>query len=136
MVTFVAGSEALAAVDGFVSSWIAKGIRRKASFLTEDFTLWNNRYKVTLSKPVAVKYFDWLKTVMGDNRYYDIRRYLSPTGAVQQHLTSYETAQGKFRDIPMLLIFTTRGSKVARCEEYVDSTGLPSLEWPEGTEFF
>jgi len=135
-VTFVAGSEALAAVDGFVSSWIAKDIRRKASFLTEDFTLWNNCYKVTLSKPVAVKYFDWLKTVMWDNLYYDIRRYLSPTGVVQQHLTSYETAQGKFRDIPMLLIFTTRGSKVARCEEYVDSTGLPSLEWPEGTEFF
>ena len=136
MVDFVNEAEAMAAVDGFTSSWLAKDIDRKATFVTDDFTLWNNCYKVELDKDTAVRYFNWLKTVMWDNDYHDVRRYLSPTGVVQQHLTSYKTAQGEFKDIPMLLIFTTRGSKISRCEEYLDSTGLPALEWPEGTKFF
>jgi hypothetical protein len=128
--------DATIAVDGFTSSWLARDIDRKATFLTEDFVLWNNCYKVEVHKPVAVKFFNWLLTVMHDNKYYEVRRYFTPTGIVQQHLTSFETAQGSIKDIPMLLIFTTEGAKVSRCEEYLDSTGLPKLEWPEGAKFF
>jgi hypothetical protein len=50
-------------------------------------------------------------------------------------VTSFHTDQGSYKDIPMLLVFTTRGNKVVRCEEYLDSTGLPKLEWPEGAKF-
>ncbi|MDB5686318.1 MAG: hypothetical protein JWR77_907 [Rhizorhabdus sp.] len=136
MVQFVNEAEAIEAVDGFTSSWLARDIPRKASFLTDDFVLWNNCYKVEVAKPVAVQFFDWLLTVMRNNAYYDVRRMLTPTGVIQQHLTSFDTDQGPIRDIPMLLIFTTRGNKVSRCEEYLDSTGLPKLEWPEGAKFF
>jgi hypothetical protein len=135
MVTFVNETEAMEAVDGFTSSWLARDIDRKATFLTDDFVLWNNCYKVEVAKPVAVKFFYWLLTVMRGNQYYDVRRYLTPTGVVQQHLTSFDTDQGPVRDIPMLLVFTTRGNKVSRCDEYLDSTGLPKLEWPEGAKF-
>ena len=136
MVEFVNEAEAMAAVDGFTSSWLAHDIDRKATFLTEDFVLWNNCYKVEVAKPVAVKFFDWLTTMMWNNKYYDVRCHLTPDGVVQQHLTSFETADGTFSDIPMMLVFTTRGEKVSRCMEYVDSTGLPKLEWPEGAKFF
>jgi hypothetical protein len=136
MVTFVNEPEAMKAVDGFTSSWLARDIERKASFLSDDFVLWNNCYKVEVSKPAAVEYFNWLLTVMRDNKYYDVRRYLTPTGVVQQHLTSFETDQGSVKDIPMLLVFTTKGDKVSRCEEYLDSTGLPKLEWPASARFF
>ena len=135
MVSFVNETEAMAAVDGFTSSWLARDIDRKATFLTDDFVLWNNCYKVEVPKPVAVKYFNWLLTVMRGNKYYNIKRYLTPSGVVQQHLTSFETDQGVFKDIPMLLVFTTRGAQVVRCDEYLDSTGLPKLEWPEGTKY-
>jgi hypothetical protein len=133
---FVDGGPATEAVDGFTSSWLARDIPRKATFLTDDFVLWNNCYKVEVSKEHAIRFFNWLLTVMHGNRYYDIRRMLTPTGIVQQHLTSFDTDQGSFKDIPMLLVFTTRGNKVARCDEYLDSTGLPKLEWPEGARFF
>jgi len=135
MVTLVNEAEAMAAVDGFTSSWLAHDIERKATFLTDDFVLWNNCYKVEVHKPVAIRFFNWLTTVMRNNQYYDVRRYLTPTGVVQQHLTSFDTDQGAFRDIPMLLVFTTQGGKVSRCNEYLDSTGLPKLEWPEGARF-
>lgn len=133
--TSVNETEAMEAVDGFTSSWLARDIDRKASFLTDDFVLWNNCYKVEVAKPVAVQFFHWLLTVMRGNQYYDIRRYLTPTGVVQQHLTSFDTDQGPVKDIPMMLVFTTRGSKVSRCDEYLDSTGLPKLEWPDGAKF-
>lgn len=136
MTTFINEADATKAVDGFVSSWLGRDIARKATFLTDDFVLWNNCYKVEVPKMPAVEYFQWLLTVMRGNKYYDIRRMLTPTGLIQQHLTSFDTDQGTFKDIPMLLIFTTRGSQVARCEEYLDSTGLPKLEWPEGSKFF
>ncbi len=136
MVHFVNEAQATTAVDGFTSSWLAHDIERKATFLTEDFVLWNNCYRVEVAKPVAVRFFNWLTTMMWDNKYYDVRRHFTPTGVVQQHLTSFETADGIYKDIPMLLVFTTRGEKVVRCKEYVDSTGLPKLEWPEGAEFF
>ena len=136
MAGFVNETQAMAAVDGFTSSWLARDIDRKASFLTDDFVLWNNCYKVEVRKPEAVKYFNWLLTVMRDNKYDDVRRYTTPTGVVQQHLTSFDTDHGAFKDIPMLLVFTTRGGLVSRCEEYLDSTGLPKLEWPQGAKFF
>lgn len=136
MVDLVNEAEAMAAVDGFTSSWLAHDIERKATFLTDDFVLWNNCYKVEVEKPVAVRFFNWLTTMMFNNKYYDVRRYLTPTGMVQQHLTSFDTEQGSYKDIPMLLVFTTRGEKVMRCQEYVDSTGLPKLEWPEGAKYF
>lgn len=135
MVTFVNEADAMKAVDGFTSSWQAHDIERKATFLTDDFVLWNNCYKVELQRETAIRYFNWLKTVMRNNRYYDVRRHLTPNGVVQQHLTSFDTDQGSFKDIPMMLVFTTRGDKVARCEEYLDSTGLPKLEWPDGTRY-
>jgi len=122
-------------VEGFTSSWLLRNIDRKATFLTDDFILWNNCYKVEVQKPVAVKFFNWLTTMMRNNEYYDVRRMQTPTGVVQQHLTSFDTDQGSFKDIPMLLVFTTRGNKVSRCDEYLDSTGLPKLEWPEGAKF-
>lgn len=135
MVKFVDEADAMAAVDGFTSSWLNRDIDRKATFLTEDFVLWNNCYKVEVRKPEAIRFFNWLLTVMRGNQYYDIRRHLTPTGVVQQHLTAFETDQGPIKDIPMMLVFTTRGAKVARCEEYLDSTGLPKLEWPDGAKF-
>ena len=135
MVTFVNECDALTAVDGFTSSWLARDIERQAIFLTEDFTLWNSCNKMELQKSEAIRYLYWLSTVRWNNEYCDVRRHLSPAGVVQQHLAAYETADGKFRDIPMLLIFTTWGAKVARCEEYLDSTGLPKLEWPERLKF-
>lgn len=135
MTQFVDETDAMAAVDGFTSSWIAHDIERKATFLTDDFVLWNNCYKVEVHKPVALKFFNWLTTVMRNNRYYDVQRNLTPFGVVQQHLTSFDTDHGTFADIPMLLVFTTRGRLVARCDEYLDSTGLPQLEWPEGAKF-
>lgn len=135
MVEFVNEAEATEAVDGFTSSWIAHDIARKATFLTDDFVLWNNCYKVEVRKQVAIKYFNWLTTVMRGNRYYEVRRMLTPTGIIQQHLTAFDTDQGSFKDVPMLLVFTTRGNKVARCDEYLDSTGLPKLEWPEGATY-
>jgi|GEM_PF-1182068 hypothetical protein len=135
MVQFVNEAEAIEAVEGFTSSWLLRNIDRKATFLTDDFILWNNCYKVEVQKPVAVKFFNWLTTMMRNNKYYDVRRMLTPTGVVQQHLTSFDTDQGSFKDIPMLLVFTTRGNKVSRCDEYLDSTGLPKLEWPEGAKF-
>lgn len=136
MPTLTQQEAATIAVDGFTSSWLARDIDRKATFLADDFVLWNNCYKVEVPRPAAVQFFHWLLTVMWDNKYYDVKRYFTPTGIVQQHLTSFETAQGSIRDIPMLLVFTTRGEKVVRCQEYLDSTGLPKLEWPEGAKFF
>lgn len=124
-------AEATAAVDGFTSSWIAHDIARKATFLTDDFVLWNNAHRVDVPRGQAIRYFHWLTTVMRGNRYYDVRRMFTPTGIIQQHMTAFECDLGAFKDIPMLLVFTTRGSKVARCAEYLDSTGLPALEWQE-----
>ena len=135
MVTFVNEAEATAAVEGFTSSWLDRDIDRKSAFLTDDFVLWNNCYKVEVQKPVAIKFFRWLITMMRNNAYYDIRRYRTPNGVVQQHLTSFDTDEGSFKDIPMMLVFTTRGEKISRCDEYLDSSGLPKLEWPEGAKF-
>src|SRR3546814_5109739 len=60
MVDLVNEAEAMAAVDGFTSSWLAHDIERKATFLTDDFVLWNNCYTVEVEKPVAVRFFNWL----------------------------------------------------------------------------
>lgn len=128
--------DAMAAADGFTAAWLARDIGRLATFVTDDFVLWNNCSKADMPKPDATAFFSWLTTVMRGNQYYDIRQHLTSAGLVQQHLASFETDQGAFKDIPMMLVFTTRGQLVARCEAYLDSTGLPKLDWPQGAVFF
>src|SRR3546814_7391373 len=83
MVELVNEAEAMAAVDGFTSSWLAHDIERKATFLTDDFVLWNNCYKVEVEKPVAVRFFNWLTTMMWNNTYYDVRRSEEHTSELQ-----------------------------------------------------
>jgi hypothetical protein len=136
MNTLVDKADATAAVEGFTSSWLAHDIDRKAAFLTGDFVLWNNCDHIEVPHAPAIKSFRWLTTVTRNNQYYDVRRNLTSFGVVQQHLASFDTDQGNFRGIPMLLVFHTRGRRVSRCETYLDSTGLPKLEWPKGVRFF
>src|SRR3546814_6452881 len=103
MVDLVNEAEAMAAVDGFTSSWLAHDIERKATFLTDDFVLWNNCYKVEVEKPVAVRFFNWLTTMMWNNTYYDVRRYLTPTGVIQQHLTSFDRSEEHTSELQSLM---------------------------------
>lgn len=134
MVTFVNKAEAMATVEAFTSAWAARDIDRSAAFFTDDFVLWNNGTQVEISKTVAVKFMRWAAALMQNSSYYNIRRHATPTGVVQQCLLSFDTDQGSFRGIPMLLIYTLRGDKISRCEEYLDNTGMPKLEWPEDTD--
>src|SRR3546814_13564017 len=107
MVDLVNEAEAMAAVDGFTSSWLAHDIERKATFLTDDFVLWNNCYKVEVEKQVAVRFFICLTMMMGNNTSYDVSRYLTPTGVIHEHLTSFYNGKGRYREIKILLVLTT-----------------------------
>lgn len=136
MAQTIDGTGALAAVDGFTGAWQARDIARMAALMTDNFTLWNNCSGVQLRGSEAVGYFTALAAIIRNSAYSSIRRHVTPTGVVQQHLASFETDHGKLADIPQMLIFTLRGDAIARCEVYLDSTGLPALGWPEGSPFF
>jgi hypothetical protein len=129
-------TRALAAVEGFTAAWQAQEIARMASFMAEDFTLWNNCSKVEFCGGEAMCYFTALSELIHNRSYYDIRRHLTSTGVVQQNLASFDVNEGRFADIPLMLVFTVRDDLVARCEAYLDSTGLPDLAWPQATPFF
>ena len=135
MTQFVDETEAMVAVDGFTAAWLARDMPRMATFLTDDFVFWNNCSRTELGKPGAVGQFERLGAVLRDTRYHDVRRQLTPVGLVQQHLASFDTPQGSFRDIPEMWVFTTRGSQIARCDCYLDSTGLPTEARPDGAMF-
>ncbi len=129
-------ASSLATVEGFTAAWLAQDIARLAALMAEDFTLWNNCSGVELRKPESTRYFGALAAMIRSNAYSDIRRYRTPTGVVQQNLASFETVEGKFADIPLMLVFTLRGGLISRCEAYLDSTGLAELPWPDGSPFF
>ena len=62
-----------------------------------------------------------------DRRYEDVRRTVTPTGFVQQHVLRFTRADGTRQALPACLVVTCDDGRITRIDEYLDSAHLSRI---------
>lgn len=91
------------------------------NLFTDDFEIWYNFSNARLTRAEALPFFrSYFPTI--SLRYDDIVCTPTTTGWVQQHLVQTDGADGfRIRDMPVCMVITIAGDRIARIDEYMDT---------------
>ena len=89
--------------------------------LSEDAVVWYNFMPGEHGKAAYRDILENSKKTFYDQQYKDMRVHYHPNGFVEQATLVGQTAKGLV-EIPFLLVATVKDDKIARIEEYFDST--------------
>ena len=94
-----------------------------------DATIWHNYDQINQSAEQNVKSVGWIRKLMPDLRYDNIRRQATSDGVVQQHNLRGTARNGDSVDIPACIVFHLGGSplRVQSLEEYVDTAQAAAM---------
>lgn len=88
---------------------------------TDDFEIWYNFSNSKLTRAEALPFFrGYFPTI--SLRYDDIVCTPTASGWVQQHLVQTDGTDGfRIRDMPVCMVITIAGDRIARIDEYMDT---------------
>jgi ketosteroid isomerase-like protein len=92
-----------------------------------DVEVWHNHERAGQDLETNLKVLRWLHRNLRHRRYEEVVRLPTPTGFVEQHVLRATTPSGAELDVPACLVFTVRGGRIHRIEEYIDSAHLAPL---------
>ena len=92
-----------------------------------DVVVWYNSDGVAQSADENLRVLGWVIRNIRDLRYEEVRRQRTPTGFVQQHVLRGTAPNGAALAIPACLVGTVVDGRIARLDEYLDSTHLAPL---------
>ncbi|MFT3854057.1 MAG: nuclear transport factor 2 family protein [Ilumatobacteraceae bacterium] len=93
----------------------------------DDVVIWHNFDQVEQRLDDNLKVMHWMAKRMPDKRYEDIRRQVTPTGYVQQHVLRGTAPDGTKVEMPACLIVTIEGERITRLDEYLDPAAAAPL---------
>jgi ketosteroid isomerase-like protein len=101
---------------------------RIVSLLADDATVWYNFDNARVHDRAGYRaILDSSAKSFRNQQYKDMRVYLHASGFVEQATLMGETDKGTI-EVPFLLVATVRGERIARIEEYFDSSIMKALE--------
>jgi hypothetical protein len=94
-----------------------------------DATIWHNYDQINQTAEQNMKSVGWIRKLMPDLRYENIRRQPTSDGVVQQHNLRGTARNGDPVDIPACIVFHLGGTplRVLSLEEYVDTAQAASM---------
>jgi ketosteroid isomerase-like protein len=99
----------------------------RADVYTPDIVVWHNNDNHEQRIDENVKVLSWLHRKVVAKRYEEVRRHVTPTGFVEQHVLRGTAPDGTELDIRACLVVTVTGDRISRIDEYVDGNALTSL---------
>lgn len=116
-------------VRRYNEAWFAQDLARMADFLAEDLVLWHNHIGRRFSKPEMLDFIRAALDVIARVEFRNARSIATANGVLQQHELYLEMKDGGvISDVPNCIVYTLRGDKIARIEEYVDSIALAAVK--------
>ncbi len=123
-------SEHHALLDLLMNSIVAGDVEtiRKQCYAV-DATIWHNYDQIKQTAEQNLKSVGWIRKLMPDLRYDNIRRNATFDGVVQQHNLRGTARNGDPVDIPACIVFHLGGSpvRVQSLEEYVDTAQAAAM---------
>jgi hypothetical protein len=94
-----------------------------------DATIWHNYDQINQTAEQNLKSVGWIRKLMPDLRYENIRRQPTSDGVVQQHNLRGTARNGDPVDIPACIVFHLGGTplRVQSLEEYVDTAQAAAM---------
>lgn len=124
MSTSSATSPNEAIVDDFISALEKGSVDGVLACYTPDARIWHNFDQLAMSPEESLGSTRTLFANFVSRSYVDIRRHITSTSLVQQHLLRLGTADGRIIDWPGCIVFKFRNGLISRLDEYIDIASL------------
>jgi ketosteroid isomerase-like protein len=92
-----------------------------------DVVIWHNFDQVEQGLEDNMKVMAWMAKRLDAMSYDEIRRQVTPTGYVQQHVLRGTAADGTKIEVPACLVVTITDGKISRLDEYLDTAQVAAL---------
>jgi ketosteroid isomerase-like protein len=99
----------------------------RAEVYTPDVVVWHNNDLHEQRIDENLKVLNWLHHKVQDKRYEDVRRQVTASGFVEQHVLRGIAPDGTELDIHACLVVTVTGDRISRIDEYIDGNAIASL---------
>lgn len=88
-----------------------------------DVVVWHNNDEAGQTRDESLRLLGWLVKKVSDLSYDDVRRQVTATGYVQQHVLNFTRADGTRAGLPACLVVECdlEAGRITRIDEYVDS---------------
>jgi ketosteroid isomerase-like protein len=92
-----------------------------------DVVVWHNNDEVEQGLEENLRVLGWVIANLDDRRYEDVRRWVTDTGFVQQHVLRFTRRDGVRQEIPACLVARCEGGRITRIDEYLDSAHVARI---------
>jgi len=119
--------EILELADRFFAA-IPKGdLETVRAIYAPDALIWHNNDQTTQNVEQNLAVLGWVTKNISALRYEEIRRHVTPSGFVQQHVLRGTAPNGKPLEVPACILCTVVNGRITRLDEYLDSAQLAGL---------
>jgi len=119
--------EILELADRFFAA-IPKGdLETVRALYAPDALIWHNNDQTTQNVEQNLAVLGWVTKNISGLRYEEIRRHVTPSGFVQQHVLRGTAPNGKPLEVPACILCTVVNGRITRLDEYLDSAQLAAL---------
>lgn len=92
-----------------------------------DAVIWHNNDGVEQTPEQNLRVLQWVVDNLRDRAYEDVRRSVTDTGFVQQHVLRFTRADGTRPEIPACIVVTVTDGRITRLDEYLDSAHIARI---------
>lgn len=92
-----------------------------------DVKIWHNTDNLEQGIDQNLRVLAWISKNIAGVRYEDVRRQVSPTGFVQQHVLRGTAPSGAELNVPACLIGEVADGRITRINEYLDSAHVAAM---------
>ena len=119
--------ETLELADRFFTA-IPKGdLETVRAIYAPDALIWHNNDQTTQSVEQNLQVLAWVTKNIAGLRYEEIRRHVTPSGFVQQHVLRGMAPNGKPLEVPACILCSVKDGRITRLDEYLDSAQIAVL---------
>jgi ketosteroid isomerase-like protein len=115
--------DAAALADRLFAAIEAGDVAAVRDLYAPDAVIWHNYDEVEQPPDANLAVLQWVVDNLADRRYEDIRRQITDTGFVQQHVLRF-TRDGAPQEVPACLVATCSDGHITRIDEYLDSAHI------------
>ena len=120
-------TDTLALADRFFAA-IPKGdLESVRAIYAPDARIWHNNDQKTQNVDENLAVLGWVTKNISGLRYEEVRRQVTPSGFVQQHVLRGTAPNGTPIEIPACILCTVANGRITRLDEYLDSAQIAPL---------
>lgn len=121
---------ALKAVQAWNEAWMARDLEKMKEVAADDYIQWHATVRKDLTKDEEFAMLAEALKVMR-MKFKEIKLTPLNNGAVLQQCLGDITidGSGSASDVPFAMVYQTRGTRITRCDEYMDGMSLPQINF-------